>query len=233
MRYWLLGSVLSLSMISFNAYAEYRLDKTDMEKALRQEFSDQGNENVELEIFGGKTNYYFEQADDAKIMLSNFNLDEKQGRFTAEAEIFADGKSEAKTKLVGRYYHMVTVWVPNHDIAKDKIITLQDLQEEQVRSNRLRNGAYSNKEDIIGKQASKAIKSGKLIEKGDLREEIIIKRGQSVTATYTKKGLQITSKMQALDDASKGQPIKLLNLSSKKEIIGVAKEAGLVEINNE
>ena len=233
MRYWLLGSVLSCSLMAFAARAEYRLDKSDMENAIRQEFAGQGIDEVEVELFGGKTDYHFEQADNAKIMLSNFKLDEEQNRFTADAEIFADGESEAKTKLVGRYYKMVEAWVPIKDIAKETILRDQDLQPIKVREIRLKNGSYKLKGDIVGKQAAKALKSGKLVEKGDLQEEVIIKKGQAVTAVYNKKGLQITTKMQALDNAAKGQTVRLFNTSSKKEIIGIAKEAGLVEISNE
>lgn len=233
MRNRLFGLTVAISLLAFGAQAEYRLSKTAITEEVKKEFAEQGMENVDLDIFGGKTEYYFEQADDAKIMLSNFSIDEEQGRFSSDAEIFADGEQVAKTKLVGRYYQMVKVWVPAKDIAKDKLINESDLQETTVRASRLKGGAYSTKEDIIGKQAAKFLKSGKLIEKNGLQAEIIIKKGQAVTAMYTKKGLQITSKMQALDNAAQGQAVKLLNLSSKKEIIGVAKAAGLVEIGNE
>ncbi len=229
----LFGLTVLIGLLAFNAQAEYRLSKTEIAEEVKKEFTEQGMENVDLDIFGGKTEYYFEKADDAKIMLSNFKIDEEQGRFSSDAEIFAGGEQVAKTKLVGRYYQMVKVWVPAKDIAKDKLIDEDDLQETTVRASRLKGGAYSAKEDIIGKQAAKFLKSGKLIEKNDLQAEIIVKKGQAVTAVYTKKGLQITSKMQALDNAAQGQAVKLLNLNSKKEIIGVAKAAGLVEIGNE
>ena len=233
MRNRLLVSVLGLSLLALDAQAEYRLTKEDVQDAVVKEFAEQGMDNIEAEVFGGKTDYYFEQADEAKVMLNNFKIDEKQGRFTADAEIFADGEQKDKTKLVGRYHKMVEAWVPAKDIARDEVLQEDDLQEIKVRATRLKGGAFSSKEDIIGKQAAKALKAGKLMEKSDLQDEIVVKKGQTVTAVYAKKGLQITSKMQALDNAAKGQAVKLLNLNSKKEIIGTVKEAGLVEISNE
>lgn len=216
------------------AQAEYRLTKADMTEAVKQEFVEQGlGDEVEIEIFGGKTDYYFEQANDAKIMLSNLETDEEQGKFNANAEIFADGEKTTETKLAGRYYKMVKVWVPVKDVVKDTIIKEDDLKEITVREGRLKGGAWQNQADIIGKQAAKNLKAGKLIEKGDLQAEIVVKKGQAVTVVYSKKGLQITSKMQALDNAALGQAVKLLNLGSKKEIVGIAKGAGLVEISNE
>lgn len=229
----LFGLTVAVCLLAFSARAEYRLSETEIAEEVKKEFAEHGMENVDLDIFGGKTEYYFEQADNAKIMLSDFDIDEEQGRFSSDVEIFADGEQVAETKLVGRYYQMVKVWVPAKDITKGSLIGENDLQETTVRASRLKGGAYSAKDDIVGKQAAKFLKSGKLIEINDLQAEIIIKKGQTVTAMYTKKGLQITSKMQALDNAAQGQPVKLLNLSSKKEIVGWAKAAGLVEIGNE
>jgi len=230
--YWICLLIIMGTAI-FDAKAEYRLTKDDVDMALKQEFNAQGYDDIEIEVFGGKTDYYFEQANDAKILLSNFDLREDQGRFSADAEIFADGVETAKTKFVGKFYPLAKVWVPIADIAKGKVVQVADLQEIVVRKVRLKNGVWSDIADITGKQATKNLKAGKLIEKGDLQAEVIIKKGQNVTAIYNKKGLQITSKMQALEDAAAGEMIKLLNLNSKKEITGEAKASGLVEINNE
>jgi len=234
MRWQLVSLALMMVLPLAEAQADYRLTKADMIDAVKQEFIDQGmGDEVEVEIFGGKTDYSFEKANDAKIMLSNLETDESAGKFNANAEIFADGEKQNETKLTGRYYQIVKAWVPTKDITKEKVLQATDLQEMKVRANRLKGGAWYKQEDIIGKQAAKNLKAGKLIEKGDLQAEVVVKKGQTVTVFYTKKGLQITSKMQALDNVALGQAVKMLNLSSKKEIVGIAKGAGLVEISNE
>ena len=58
----------------------------------------------------------------------------------------------------------------------------------------------------------------------------MIKKGDEVTAIYTYKGLQITSKMEALEDGAEGQRIKLLNTKSHKEISGKVLDNKTVEI---
>ncbi|MBQ9235068.1 MAG: flagellar basal body P-ring formation protein FlgA [Alphaproteobacteria bacterium] len=228
---WLI--LIGWQMLALGAAAA-ELSEDRLLQAIKDEFAEQGeSENIELEIFGGKTHYEFADAKDVKVLLSDLKIDAGQGRFTVNAEIFADGDLQDKNKIIGRYFVMKEVWVPAKDIAKDAVIMENDLQKSALRGNRLRKEALINQEDIIGREATRLLKAGKPLENGDVRAVRVIKKGQMVTAVYTKKGLQITSKMQALSDAAQGEAVKLLNLSSKKEIAGVAKKSGEVEIVSE
>ena len=234
MKFWL--SIFSVFMFSLvnSAVAQYNLYQKDFETAIYQEFIEQGiTDDIEIELFGGQTEYEFPQANNAKIMLSNFDKDASQGRFSVDAEIFADGQSQGRTYLVGRYFILNKIFVLNKDVSKGNIIKEEDLQETKVRINKIRGEGYYSKEDIIGKQAAKPLKAAKILEKKDLQNTIIMKKGQIVTAIYSKAGLQITSKAEALEDASKDQIIKLLNTDSRTEISGIAVDANSVNIINE
>ena len=46
-----------------------------------------------------------------------------------------------------------------------------------------------------------------------------VKKGQNVTVIYKNKGLQITSKMEALSDGGRGDLIKFINTKSAKEVV--------------
>ncbi len=220
-------------LLAFNAKAAV-VSKADFVNAVKKEFTEQNiAEDADIEIFGGKVNFEYNDADKTEIMLSALDVEPQGNRFSVIAEIFADGELQDKTKIIGRYFAMREVWVPMRDIKKDSIIKEDDLQKIRVRSNRLRDASVWLKEDIIEKQAAHSLKSGKVLEKDDLQAVAVIKKGQTVMAIYTKKGLQITSKMQALEAGAIGDMIKLLNSSSKKEITGVVKDANSVEIIGE
>ena len=225
------GLIILSCFLCANTFAGVIISKAEVEQSIRKEFIEQGIvDTLELEIFGGKANYEYKDAQDAKIMLSGLEIENEQGRFSVTAEIFADGELKDKSKIIGRYFVLQDAWVPSHDIKKEDIIKKDDLQKIKVRSNRLRAGAIWQKDEIVGKQAARGLKSGKILDKDDLQALIIVKKGQIVTAVYNKKGLQITSKMQALSSAAKGETVKLLNMASKKEVIGLAKDADIVEI---
>ena len=231
MRCWLV--ILVSLIVSFSAMARdtLTLGLEDMAAAVKQEFAEQGlGEDVELEFFGGQTSFVLRDVDHAKIMISGLDISEGQNKFTAKAEIFADGKSAGQARLLGRYFVMVEAWLPLHDIEKDAVITADDLVRTSLRSNRIRDDMIVLEEDLVGKQAVRTIKANKPICRKDIREEVIVKKGQTVMVVYQNKGLQIVSKMEALQDGCKDQNIRVLNTKSGKEVVGKVLNKNMVEI---
>ena len=234
MRFWLV--VITLILVPFMSLAKDLLvvGIDDVSAAVSKEFVEQGRgSDIELEFFGGQTGFVFENADEAKILVSDLNVNEEQNKFTATAEIFVEGKLSAETKLFGRYFDMTEVWLPVKNIEKDAIITQDDLVKAKIRSNRLRDDNVVDIDELVGKQAVRQIKADRPIMAKDIQDEVLITKGQLVTAVYSYKGLQITSRMEALEDGAKGQEIKLLNTKSKKEIVGKVLDDKTVEIRAE
>ena len=205
----------------------------DLLKALENEFVEQGIANmVELEIFGGKTE--FETTDDnVKILISNLKTDIDSNKFTSTAEIFADGNLIEKTELLGRFFIMKEVYLPARDIAKGEIVKSEDLKSSWIRENRIKNDVVAEADNIIGKQTVRLLKTDKVITVRDLRDEVIVKKGQEVTVIYKNKGLQITSKMEATEDAGKGKFIKLINPKSNKDVVAKVIDKNTAEIKVE
>lgn len=234
MRYLL--TLLVLLQIVFGSVSAkaLTLELDDIVEAIRAEFVEQGfDDNVELELFGGQTKFDLGDISDAKILLSNFSAIEDDDKFTVDAEIFADGKSVATTKLVGRYFILEKILVPTKDITKDEIIKKENLTQIIIRSNRLRDDVIKEENNLLGKQAIRTIKKGKPITSRDIRDEIVIKKGQMIMVVYKNKGLQITSKMEAIEDGAKGQRIRLINNKSNKEVVGRVVDKNMVEVLGE
>ena len=234
MRFLVIVLTVLFAASSVEAKEGVHLGIEDISKAVVDEFDNQGlGEDVELEFFGGQTSFTFESASDAKIMITDLKVDEGNGKFKAEAEIFADGNSVAKTTLSGRSYILGEVVVPTREIAKDEVIEFEDLKVAKLRLNRLRDDVIKEEDELVGKQATRTLKEGKPVTSRDVKEEVIVKRGDKVTAVYNHKGLQITSKMEALEDGAKGRTIKVLNTKSAKEISGKVLGKNIVEISAE
>lgn len=210
-----------------------KVNNVDLVKAIKKEFVEQGIANVvELEIFGGKTE--FETTDDnVKILISNLKTDIDSNKFTSTAEIFADGNLIEKTELLGRFFIMKEVYLPARDIAKGEIVKSEDLKSSWIRENRIKNDVVAEADNIIGKQTVRLLKTDKVITVRDLRDEVIVKKGQEVTVIYKNKGLQITSKMEATEDAGKGKFIKLINPKSNKDVVAKVIDKNTAEIKVE
>ncbi|MBE6468048.1 MAG: flagellar basal body P-ring formation protein FlgA [Alphaproteobacteria bacterium] len=225
----LFAVLFGLLFVPMNVIAG-EVNSIDLVKAIEKEFAEQGIANmVELEIFGGKTDFAFDDAKDVKILISDLKADDNN-KFTTNAEIFADGVSVGKTDLLGRFFVMKEIYVPTRDIAKDEVITSDALKTVLVRENRLKEDGLVDVDDIVGKQAIRLLKAEKNISKRDLRNEIVVKKGQALTIIYRNKGLQITSKMEALEDGAKGDLVKFINTKSAKEVVAKVIDKNTAEV---
>ena len=206
----------------------------EIKSAMMEEFAEQGVEDkLELDIFGGQTSFAIEGAKLARVMISRLQYDSDGQKFTAIAEIFADGQPFAKTTLSGKYYILGEAWVPAVNIEKDTIITKEMLKTVPVRLNRVKAIHLTDLSKIVDMQAKKSLKIGRLITDRDVGAVVLIKKGKKVTSVYTAKGLQITAQAEAQQDGVKGQVIEVMNTKSGKKFFAKVVDADTVEIQNE
>lgn len=220
--------------ITANAKAESLLIVREDEiiQAIKNEFAEQGMaENFDMEVFGGQTFFQIEDAQAAKILVSDLKADELQNKFSCNVEIFADGKPYAKTQILGKYYVLGEVYVPAKNINKGEVITADMLKTISVRMNRIKPANVVDKEKLVNKEAKKSLKEGKLINDRDIGSKIIIKKNDIVTVVYKTDKMQITAKVQALSDGAKGDKIEVMNTKSKKVLFGEILDAETVEID--
>lgn len=225
--------LLGLMMAATAQAQAVRVDEQDVVAAIKQEFVDSGltdSDNVELELFGGQTDFKIDNASEAKVMINNLNADEKLGRFSCEAEIFADRKSYAVSSLQGKYFVMAEVWVPAENIAKGEVLTEKMLQSENIRRTRLKPAMVTDKEKLVGQEAKKALKAGKIINDKDVGAKVLVKRNDIVLAVYRTDKMQITAKAIAQQDGAFGERIELQNMKTHKVLTGIVQDAATVVI---
>ena len=210
------------------------LEEEDIINAIRQEFNDRGvteSENINIELFGGEADFQIEGAKEAKIMINHLKVDKEAERFTCEAEIFADRKSYTTSALQGKYYLMTTVWVPGQNIAKGELLTEEKLQTQAIRKSKLKPSMVTEKEKLIGQEAQKSLKEGKIISEKDISAPILIKRNDIVTVVYRTDRMQITTKAIAQQDGAYGDRIELQNIKTRKVLTGIVQDAATVLID--
>lgn len=225
--------LLGLMMAATAQAQAVRVDEQDVVAAIKQEFVDSGltdSDNVELELFGGQTDFKIDNASEAKVMINNLKADEKLGRFSCEAEIFADRKSYAISSLQGKYFVMAEVWVPAENIAKGEVLTEKMLQSENIRRTRLKPAMVTDKEKLVGQEAKKALKAGKIINDKDVGAKVLVKRNDIVLAVYRTDKMQITAKAIAQQDGAFGERIELQNMKTHKVLTGIVQDAATVVI---
>ena len=222
-------TLFGLMFVTMNVVAG-EVNSIDFMKAIEREFAEQGiADMIELEIFGGQTDFVTNDAKEVKILVSDLKADDNN-KFTVNAEIFADGVSIGKSDLLGRFFVMKEVYVPARNIAKDEVVTVDAIKPMLTRENKIKKDALLDADSIIGKQAVRLLKVDSIVTERDLRNEVVVKKGQNLTIIYKNKGLQITSKMTALSDGGRGDLIKFINTKSSKEVLAKVIDKNSAEV---
>ena len=205
--------------------------EADFARALQREFVEQvGDEEVDWEFFGGQTSFAVEDASQIKIMISKSKFDELQNKFSATAEVFADGKPVAATQLQGKYYVLGEVWVPARNINKSEVITSEMLKTIKVRMNRIKPANLVEASSLVGREAKRTLREGKIVNDKDVGKVILVKKGEIVTSVYRTPKMQISAKVEALEEGGKGDKIEVRNVNSKKVLFAEVVDADTVMV---
>lgn len=223
--------ILISIFVAMPARADVLLSETNFAEAIQKEFVEQGrDENMELEFFGGQTAFVLNGAKNSKIMIEQLKFDDEQSKFTAKAEIFADGNLHSKTTLTGKFYILGEAFVPAQEINKGDVITEDKLISKSVRLNRIKDHFVVEKEKLLGMEAKKTLKAGKLIQEREIGPVLLVRKGALVNSIYKAKGMQITAQAIAMEDGAKGQMIELENSKSHRKFSAKVVDAETVEI---
>jgi len=90
--------------------------------------------------------------------------------------------------------------------------------------------ALASVERAVGLETNKVIYAGRPIYARDLSHAAVIDRNQMVRLLYVTDSLTIQVEGRALDRAAEGDSVRVMNLSSKSIVSGIADETGAVYV---
>ncbi|HGJ65606.1 TPA: flagellar basal body P-ring formation protein FlgA [bacterium] len=105
----------------------------------------------------------------------------------------------------------------------DLIITSKDIG--------LSSDVFYKKDDIIGKNAKKNISKGSFITSDMIKQVPIIKQGDLITILVESASLKISTQGKAMENGIKDQVIRIINISSLKELQAQVVDKNTVKIN--
>ena len=130
--------------------------------------------------------------------------------------------------LVAPITTMASTEVPvaSRGLDRGSLISADDISMRALEANRLPRGAILNKNDIVGLEALRNIRSGSPIRSQHVRIPPLTRQGQDVTLIVRHPGLELQTSGRALEDGNKGDAIKVMNDASKEVIEAVVIGAG-------
>ena len=115
---------------------------------------------------------------------------------------------------------------PVRAIRSQTVIEAEDLAlgEEAVP------GGVASIEAAAGLEAEVALYPGRPILASQLRAPALVERNAVVRMSYVSGALRIVTDGRALDRAAAGEPVRVMNLTSKQTVTGVVAADGSIEV---
>ena len=182
---------------------------------------------------------HVEHKDDERIIVNITALDSNTKLVHCDSEIQASLPNEshpAEINAIDLQCHSEPGWkifVPvsvqfmskviavNRLISSGEIITENDIGYEEHDKNRLYDGFFLEKKDVVGLSVVRSLSAGTVLTKKNLKQVAIIKQNQTVTLVLKKGSIEVVMIGIAKSDGYLNEPIKVLNPSSKKIIDAV------------
>jgi flagella basal body P-ring formation protein FlgA len=112
------------------------------------------------------------------------------------------------------------------------ILQASDIEMKLVPLKFAETAGIARLDQLVGKQLQRQSRSGLMLRSADVADPVLVQRNSHVTVYLRSGPMTLTVKGQALNAASAGQPVQVLNLTSKKILHGVAMANGSVVITS-
>lgn len=101
-------------------------------------------------------------------------------------------------------------------IPRGSLVQATDVALDRGASSGGDQGGFRSVGDVIGREATRAIPAGKVIEQDYLRSPILVRRGQAVTVHARAAGIHVRTTARARDDGGQGDLVSVESLLDRK-----------------
>ncbi|MEZ4483718.1 MAG: flagellar basal body P-ring formation chaperone FlgA [Syntrophotaleaceae bacterium] len=129
-----------------------------------------------------------------------------------------DGRAIKNIAVSATLEALAEVAVSTGDLRRGAILHEENIEMATRDINRLRAPCY-DVEELLGQRLKRSLRKGDVLERSAVAFPPMIKRGEIVTITAQKGALTVTAKGLAQQNGSTGDPIRVRNISSQKDLI--------------
>ena len=161
------------------------------------------------------------------VQLVTLRYQPDSGSFMARFQLAG---SDQPLDLTGRIDLMVEAPELAATLPSGSILKASDIVMQPVPLRAAQSGNIASPDQLVGKQLQRQSSVGMVLKASDVSDPQIIARSDLVTVYLHAGPLTLTIKGTALNAASLGEPVAVLNATSKKLVHGIARADGAVEV---
>ncbi len=165
-----------------------------------------------------------------RLALEGLVVEQPRLRFGATLLVMADGMAAQRMRLVGRAVPTVPVVVATRRLALGEVLGPGDVRLTRLRAERVRPGMADAMEQVVGQELRRPMGEGQGVALLDLGPPAIVQRNAVVLLELDAPGLQLAAQGRALAPAALGETVRVMNLTSRTVVEGVAVAPGRVRV---
>ncbi len=142
----------------------------------------------------------------------------------------ANGKPFRKCSLTGRVGATLEIIKSAKAIKSGDLLEKDDLMVEYETCFKIKKGTVTDVEDVIGKQSIRSMQPGKVITYEMIKQPPEIQKGEQVVILAESDEIKITTPGEVLEDGCSGDQIRVVNISSGKELSATVMGPGVVRV---
>jgi flagella basal body P-ring formation protein FlgA len=147
-----------------------------------------------------------------------------------DLRVLQDGAQVATVGARVKIASFGPVVVARQPVARGALVRAEDLRIEERRLDEMPSTVVSEIDEVIGKEARVALAAGKPISVQAISSAALVKRGDVVRLTIEKGGMLLSVAGEALETAGVGERVRVINDSSKRELVGRVVDHGTVHV---
>lgn len=153
------------------------------------------------------------------------------GNISASLLFRINGREVGKTRVSARVDISTDVLVASRYLGKHQEVQEKDVQWMSRSLILLPQDYLSELKEILGKRVTISVNRGEVLRAGIMEEPPLLKRGDRVVLLLENPQIRITALGEAREEGRRGDRIKLLNLSSRKEVTGRVLDVHTVQVD--
>jgi flagella basal body P-ring formation protein FlgA len=156
--------------------------------------------------------------------------DERLGRRMFQVAVNVNEKPWNTIEVLADVTAMIDAVVPNRYLNSDEVIDALDLKTVRMRTHQLSHPFITDREEVIGKSASRPLPADTPLRAGFLKAPVLIKKGDRVMIEAKRGGLSIQAYGVTKSSGHVGQTVMVGNLDSGRELRAKVVGPGLVQV---
>lgn len=159
------------------------------------------------------------------LQIADLRFDRQRYHFSAQ--IHAGNR---QVPVTGRAYELVSIPVVSRQMRKGDIIGTRDIDWQLIRTDRLTDSILQDEREIINKTPRRVVNAGQPIRSIDIKDPILVSRGDIVTISMQTGRIALTARGRALQNGAANDIIRVTNLMSNRIIEAVVSNQGEVRV---